>query len=132
MVAFYFSPQFWVGAVIILGLLEKTFFVSEYSTINQGSECKQFHYIIMMSLLAFNHYIIMMSLLPFHPLHHDVIAAFHHYIIASISPLHHNDVIINHYAASGVIMVAEAVSAAKRALARMLLIIVSLGFGTVK
>lgn len=64
--------QFWIGAVILLGLLEKAFFVSEYSTINQGLD----------------------------------------------SP--------------GLILVAECISAAKRALARVLLIIVSLGFGTVK
>ena len=30
--------QFWVLAVIILGFLEKTFFVAEYSAINLGNE----------------------------------------------------------------------------------------------
>ena len=30
--------QFWIGAVLILGFLEKTFFVSEYSNINQGAD----------------------------------------------------------------------------------------------
>ena len=30
--------QFWVLAVIILGFLEKTFFVAEYSAINLGSD----------------------------------------------------------------------------------------------
>ncbi|KAL5474834.1 hypothetical protein EMCRGX_G026854 [Ephydatia muelleri] len=64
--------QFWIAAVIIIGLVEKVFFVSEYSTINEGNT------------------------------------------------------------SSGLIIVAETVSAAKRALARMLLIIVSLGFGTVR
>lgn len=64
--------QFWVFAVIILGFLEKIFFVSEYSSINLGEE------------------------------------------------------------PSFLILLAETISAAKRALARVLLIIVSLGFGTVK
>lgn len=32
--------QFWVFAVIILGFLEKVFFVSEYSSINQGEQGK--------------------------------------------------------------------------------------------
>ena len=36
------------------------------------------------------------------------------------------------HAASGIIMIAEVVSAVKRALSRMLLIIVAMGFGTVK
>eukprot|EP00731_Ephydatia_muelleri_P033345 Em0028g20a len=67
-----FLFQFWIAAVIIIGLVEKVFFVSEYSTINEGNT------------------------------------------------------------SSGLIIVAETVSAAKRALARMLLIIVSLGFGTVR
>ena len=31
--------QFWVFAVIILGFLEKIFFVSEYSSINAGEQC---------------------------------------------------------------------------------------------
>ena len=30
--------QFWVLAVVILGFLEKTFFVAEYSAINLGSD----------------------------------------------------------------------------------------------
>ena len=30
--------QFWVLAVIILGFLEKTFFVAEYSAINLGND----------------------------------------------------------------------------------------------
>lgn len=64
--------QFWIFAVIILGFAEKVFFVSEYSSVNQGFE-------------------------------------------------------------SGfIIMLAEVISAGKRALSRMLLVIVSLGFGTVK
>ena len=32
--------QFWVLAVILLGFLEKTFFVSEYSSLNAGESCK--------------------------------------------------------------------------------------------
>lgn len=64
--------QFWVLAVIILGFLEKTFFVAEYSAINLGND-------------TYGSYII-----------------------------------------------AEFVSAVKRGLSRMLLIIVAMGFGTVK
>ena len=32
--------QFWIGAVIILGFLEKTFFVSEYTSVNIGENRK--------------------------------------------------------------------------------------------
>ena len=32
--------QFWIGAVIILGFLEKTFFVSEYTSVNMGENRK--------------------------------------------------------------------------------------------
>ena len=32
--------QFWIFAVIILGFLEKIFFVSEYGSVNTGEECK--------------------------------------------------------------------------------------------
>ena len=37
------ASQFWVAAVILLGFLEKVFFVSEYSTANQGQECQCVH-----------------------------------------------------------------------------------------
>ncbi|XP_003385804.1 PREDICTED: transmembrane protein 87A-like [Amphimedon queenslandica] len=64
--------QFWILAVILLGFLEKVFFVAEYGTANGGID------------------------------------------------------------SSGLIYVAEIVSAAKRALSRVLIIIVCEGFGTVK
>jgi hypothetical protein len=64
--------QFWILAVILLGFLEKVFFVAEYGSANTGMD------------------------------------------------------------SSGLIYVAEGVSAAKRALARVLVIIVCEGFGTVK
>jgi hypothetical protein len=63
--------QFWVFGVVILGFLEKVFFVSEYSSVNAGEQT------------------------------------------------------------SMLIVLAEGISAVKRALARVLLIIVCLGFGTV-
>ncbi len=53
--------QFWVMAVIILGFLEKTFFVAEYSAINLGNDsesgfggerqrrsiCRQVYYMVL-------------------------------------------------------------------------------------
>ncbi|KAG7167472.1 Transmembrane protein 87A-like [Homarus americanus] len=65
--------QYWIGAVIFLGMLEKAVFTAEYSSINKRG-----------------------------------------------------------YSVSGLIIFAELVSCAKRTLARMLVIIVSLGFGIVK
>ncbi|KAK7070884.1 Transmembrane protein 87A [Halocaridina rubra] len=65
--------QYWIGAVILLGMLEKAVFTAEYSSINQRG-----------------------------------------------------------YSIPGLIVFAELVSCAKRTLARMLVIIVSLGFGIVK
>jgi len=65
--------QFWIGAVIFLGMLEKAMFTSEYQNINSTGQ-----------------------------------------------------------ATEGLIIAAELVSALKRTLARMLVIIVSLGFGIVK
>lgn len=65
--------QFWIGGVILLGMLEKAMFYSEYQSINSGGVPKQ-----------------------------------------------------------SVVLFAEWVSCAKRTLARMLVIIVSLGFGIVK
>lgn len=65
--------QFWIGAVILLGMLEKAMFYAEYQSINT------------------------------------------------------NGVSVN-----GVVLMAEWVSCAKRTLARMLVVIVSLGFGIVK
>ncbi|XP_064080631.1 transmembrane protein 87A-like [Macrobrachium nipponense] len=65
--------QYWIGAVILLGMLEKAVFTAEYSSINQRG-----------------------------------------------------------YSVPGLIIFAELVSCAKRTLARMLVIIVSLGFGIVK
>ncbi|XP_065226214.1 transmembrane protein 87A isoform X1 [Planococcus citri] len=66
--------QFWIGAVILIGMVEKALFFEEYNSVNETGE----------------------SSLP------------------------------------GTIFVAELVSAAKRTLARMLVIIVSLGYGIVK
>lgn len=65
--------QFWIGGVILLGMLEKAMFYAEYQSINM------------------------------------------------------NGVSVN-----GVVLLAEWVSCAKRTLARMLVVIVSLGFGIVK
>ncbi|XP_042880918.1 transmembrane protein 87A-like [Penaeus japonicus] len=65
--------QYWIGTVILLGMLEKAVFTAEYSSINQ-----------------------------------------------------------NGYSVPGLIILAELASCAKRTLARMLVIIVSLGFGIVK
>lgn len=65
--------QYWIGAVIFLGMLEKAVFTAEYSSINKRG-----------------------------------------------------------YSVSGLIVFAELVSCAKRTLARMLVIIVSFGFGVVK
>lgn len=65
--------QFWIGGVILLGMMEKAMFYSEYQSINSGGVPKQ-----------------------------------------------------------AVVLFAEWVSCAKRTLARMLVIIVSLGFGIVK
>ncbi|KAK3862795.1 hypothetical protein Pcinc_031373 [Petrolisthes cinctipes] len=65
--------QYWIGAVIFLGMLEKAVFTAEYSSLNKRG-----------------------------------------------------------YSVSGLIVFAELVSCAKRTLARMLVIIVSLGFGIVK
>lgn len=66
--------QFWIGAVILMGMVEKALFFEEYNSVNETGES---------------------------------------------SP-------------QGTIFVAELVSAAKRTLARMLVIIVSLGYGIVK
>lgn len=65
--------QFWIGAVILLGMLEKAMFYAEYQSINT-----------------------------------------------------------NGVSVRGVVLLAEGVSCAKRTLARMLVVIVSLGFGIVK
>lgn len=65
--------QFWIGGVILLGMLEKAVFYAEYQSINYNGVSVQ-----------------------------------------------------------GAVLVAEWVSCAKRTLARMLVIIVSLGFGIVK
>jgi len=65
--------QFWIGGVLLLGMLEKAMFTAEYQNINKSGE-----------------------------------------------------------ATEGLILAAEVVSCAKRTLARMLVIIVSLGFGIVK
>lgn len=65
--------QFWIGGVILLGMLEKAMFYAEYQSINYNGVSVQ-----------------------------------------------------------GAVLVAEWVSCAKRTLARMLVIIVSLGFGIVK
>ncbi|XP_045104457.1 transmembrane protein 87A-like [Portunus trituberculatus] len=65
--------QYWIGAVIFLGMLEMSMFTAEYSSLNGRG-----------------------------------------------------------YSVSGLLIVAELVSCAKRTLARMLIIIVSLGFGIVK
>jgi len=65
--------QFWIGGVLLLGMLEKAMFTAEYQNINNSGQ-----------------------------------------------------------ATEGLILIAEVVSCAKRTLARMLVIIVSLGFGIVK
>jgi hypothetical protein len=65
--------QFWIGGVILLGMLEKAMFYGEYQSINSSGQSVQ-----------------------------------------------------------GMVLLAEWVSCAKRTLARMLVIIVSLGFGIVK
>ncbi len=35
--------QFWVLAVIILGFVEKAFFLAEFDSVNQGKECESQH-----------------------------------------------------------------------------------------
>lgn len=65
--------QFWIGGVILLGMLEKAMFYAEYQSVNSNGQ-----------------------------------------------------------SVYGVVLLAEWVSCAKRTLARMLVIIVSLGFGIVK
>ena len=86
--------QFWILAVILLGFLEKVFFVAEYGSANNGMDCEE--HLDCLSIIIF---FLSLSLLS---------------------------------AASGLIYVAEIVSAAKRALSRVLIIIVCEGFGTVK
>ena len=88
--------QFWILAVILLGFLEKVFFVAEYGSANNGMDCEE---------------------------HLDRLSIFIFSLSLSLSLSS---------AASGLIYVAEIVSAGKRALSRVLLIIVCEGFGTVK
>lgn len=97
--------QFWVLAVIILGFLEKTFFVGEYSAINLGSDCEW------REREGYSTRIITSPSLPPSP-----------FLPLSPPPL----------ASYGAYFFAEGVSAVKRGISRMLLIIVAMGFGTVK
>ncbi len=36
--------QFWVLAVILLGFVEKAFFLAEFDSVNQGKECESQYY----------------------------------------------------------------------------------------
>ena len=98
--------QFWVFGVVILGFLEKVFFVSEYSSVNAGEQSKAFNCI----------FVQFVNLLL---------------LLVSIFFDGSSQIYLCLSAASMLIVLAEGISAVKRALARVLLIIVCLGFGTV-
>lgn len=87
--------QFWIGAVIILGMLEKAVFYSEYQSIRYKGD-----YGWLISRSPFNH----------------LFAA----LISILSTV------------QGAVIFAELLSALKRSLARILVLIVSLGYGIVR
>lgn len=101
--------QFWIAGVIFLGMVEMAVFCAEYENTNGvGSACKCRLVTLKMGLFSF---------LPYSSKEHKIFE----YFSMPLSP-----------SAPGLLIFAELVSALKRTLARLLVIIVSLGYGIVK
>lgn len=97
--------QFWIAGVIFLGMVEKAVFCAEYENTNTvGSACE----------CLIDHHKIFSFFTP-----ESMMFGFKMWLL--LSPL-----------APGLLIFAELVSALKRTLARLLVIIVSLGYGIVK
>lgn len=102
--------QFWIAGVIFLGMVEMAVFCAEYENTNGvGSACKCRLVTLKMGLFIF--------FLPYSSKEHNIFE----YFSMPLSP-----------SAPGLLIFAELVSALKRTLARLLVIIVSLGYGIVK
>lgn len=91
--------QFWIGAVIILGMLEKAVFYSEYQNIRYKGDYGQSYFSPVFDLI----------------LRCDSLVCV--FFLSSVR---------------GAVIFAELLSALKRSLARILVLIVSLGYGIVK
>ena len=90
--------QFWIGAVIILGMLEKAVFYSEYQSIRYKGD------------------------------YGGLMSEFGRYLLFAVSNGHFDP----RTTVQGAVIFAELLSALKRSLARILVLIVSLGYGIVR
>lgn len=100
--------QFWIGAVIILGMLEKAVFYSEYQSIRYKGD-----YGWLRSALGFS----LLSPLLLYQMSFCFFLFFFWDLSSTVQ---------------GAVIFAELLSALKRSLARILVLIVSLGYGIVR
>ncbi|KAF5925517.1 hypothetical protein HPG69_001964 [Diceros bicornis minor] len=109
--------QFWIGAVIFLGMLEKAVFYAEFQNIRYKGESEEVFFFSRTNTSAYSEECEIDILVPEARL-------FPNFEYSTFPPFP--------LAVQGALILAELLSAVKRSLARTLVIIVSLGYGIVK